>query len=95
MFFCKHCGREAEEADIFCRKCGTKLAKTKATPDEYTVILDELTGLVEDVTKNIRSELISQVSEIEEGIKKNGWTKQRFYAEVEEIRSRLNDFVHD
>jgi uncharacterized membrane protein YvbJ len=95
MVFCKHCGREAEKADMFCRKCGTKIAKTKAKPDEYTAILDELTMLVEDVTKNIRTELLGQVSEIEVGIKKKGWTKDHFYAEVEEIRSRLKNFVHN
>ncbi len=80
---------------MFCRKCGTKLAKTKAKPDEYSAIVDELKQLVEDVTKNIKSELLGQVSEIEEGIKKNGWTRDQFYTEVEEIRLRLKNFVHN
>ena len=83
------------KTDMFCRTCGTKLALSKSQPDEYTVILDELTVLVEDVTKNIKTELLGQVSEIEEGIKKNGWTKEKVYAEVDEIRTRLTSFVHN
>ncbi len=99
--FCTLCGSLAEKGDIFCRKCGGKIArdpegKTKEQTEvgEIKKTLSELSGLIEKATEHMKKELIEQVKEIEKGLGSGKLTKTQFDAEVEEIRNRLNRFIN-
>lgn len=94
MLFCSHCGKESEKRDVFCRKCGSKIIIKLATSDDKTKgTVSELEGLVDEAARGIKKELLEQVLEIEDGLKKGDISLDEFDSEAEEIRDRLQNFI--
>ena len=91
--FCSHCGKEVEDKDVFCRKCGGKIKRMEQAVDGTEGVIVELKGLVESATERMKKELYSQVQEIESGLKSGRFTRKEFEAEAEEIKNRLLRFV--
>lgn len=94
MLFCSHCGNESETRDVFCRKCGSKIIiKQAAADDKIKGTVSELEGLVDEAARGIKKELLEQVFEIENGLKKGVISLDEFDSEAEEIKDRLHNFI--
>jgi uncharacterized membrane protein YvbJ len=93
MLFCSHCGKGSEKQDVFCRKCGSKISIKPTVNDKIQGTVSELEGLVDEAARGIKKELLEQVFEIEDGLKKGNISQDEFDLEAEEIRDRLHNFI--